>query len=140
MKKGFTLVEVIVAATVLLAAMGALLFSITSARRSVLLSGTRTAAVQVGRQHMERLLALPYAGSQELNLGTHVIPTTTQLVYGSHSAVTGLFYGSYTVTSNKQVPSFLVKDIDMTIYWTNAVLNRSSSINLKGSMSSPLHP
>ncbi len=50
MKKGFTLVEVVIASALLAITIGALLTAIMTARRSALVSGTRLAAMQVARQ------------------------------------------------------------------------------------------
>ena len=140
MKKGFTLVEVVIAAALLAITIGGLLAAITTARRSALLSGTRLAAMQIARQQMETLLSYSFASAPQLTLGTHTISPVTQLVYGSRSISTGLFNGSYVISTNKQFSEVLVKNIDLTIFWTNPTLSRSSSVNLQGSISRPLHP
>ncbi len=140
MKKGFTLVEVLIAAALLAITIGALLTAIMTARRSALVSGTRLAAMQVARQQMETLLNYPFSAATQLSFGAHTIPPVTQLIYGTHSTATGVFYGNYIVSSNAQFSSMLVKNISLTIFWTNAGLRWSSSVSLNGSISRPLHP
>lgn len=140
MKKGFTLVEVVIAAALLVITIGALLAAIMTARRSALISGTRLAAMQIARRQMETLLRCSYGSAPQLVLGTHTISPVTQVVYGSRSVSTGLFYGSYVVSSNTMFADALVKDINLTVFWTNPTLSRASSVNLQGSISRPLHP
>ena len=140
MKKGFTLVEVVIAAALLVITIGALLAAIMTARRSALISGTRLAAMQIARRQMESLLSCSYGSAPQLVLGTHTISPVTQVVYGSRSVSTGLFYGSYVVSANTMFADALVKDINLTVFWTNPTLSRASSVNLQGSISRPLHP
>ncbi len=140
MKKGFTLVEVVIASALLAITIGALLTAVMTARRSALVSGTRLAAMQVAREQMETLLNYPFSAATQLSWGVHAIPPVTQLIYGSHASATGVFYGNYVVSSNAQFSPVLVKNISLTIFWTNAGTRFSSSVNLQGSISRPLHP
>ena len=119
MKKGFTLVEVVIASALLAITIGGLLAAITTARRSALLSGTRLAAMQIARQQMETLLGYSFASAPQLTLGTHTISPVTQLVHGSRSISTGLFYGSYVISTNKQFSDVLVNS---TVTSSNASL------------------
>ncbi len=140
MKKGFTLVEVVIASALLAITLGGLLTAIMTARRSALVAGSRLAAMQVARRQMEQLLTYPFFAATQLTFGTHSIAPATQLIYGANSVSTGVFYGAYVVTNDRQFSAALVKNINLTVYWTNAGTRWSSSVNLNGSLSSTLHP
>ena len=142
MKKGFTLVEVAIASALLAITLGGLLTAIMTARRSALVAGSRLAAMQVARRQMEQLLTYPFFAAPQLTFSPppHPIAPATQLIYGANSVSTGVFYGAYVVTNDSQFSAALVKNINLTVYWTNAGTRWSSSVNLNGSLSSTLHP
>lgn len=120
MKKGFTLVEVVIASAIMVLALTGFLASFLMARRSTMLSENRIKAVHEIRKQMETLLTLPYAA--------------TQLNYGAHS----LSNGFYSVSANAQYPSS-VKDISMTLRWVNPMCTMTSTVSVSGSLCTELH-
>ncbi len=57
---GFTLVEIMVAAAILLMAMGALLLAFVQAKQSGVASANRLEAAQIARNELEWMRAIPY--------------------------------------------------------------------------------
>ena len=118
MKKGFTLVEAVVAVAIMALSMGAFIASFTRAKYAAVTADNHMLALREARTRMESLQALTYG----------------QLVVGTHS----FSNGSYTV-----LPSALysnsVKDISVTVKWVNPGSSATSSLSLYGSMSSELH-
>lgn len=120
MKKGFTLVEVVIASAIMALALLAFLGSFMMARHSTMLSENRMKAVHEARGEMETLLTLPYI-APELNYGTH-----------------SLSNGSYSVTTNAEYPSS-VKDIFITVTWVNPMSTVTSTVSVSGSLCAGLH-
>lgn len=120
MKKGFTLVEVVIASAIMVLALTGFLASFLMARRSILLCENRMNTVHEIRERMETLLTLPY--------------TATELSYGVHS----LSNGFYSVSTNAQYPSS-VKDISMTLRWVNPACTMTSTVSVSSSLCTELH-
>lgn len=118
MKRGLTLIEMMVATAVLAISFSALVGAFISARYSIALAENRMGAVGEARGRMEELLTLSY---NQLSLGTHAFSN-----------------GVYTVTANDEFPDS-VKDIAVTINWLNPGRTTTSSISLHGSISCELH-
>jgi len=115
---GFTLVEVLVAAALLILSLAAFTVSFVQSRRSVAISDNRLDAIHTARDKMETLGSYPYAAS-ELSAGTHNFSN-----------------GFYMVSNNT---SARVKDIVVTINWINPLGKITSTVSLAGSVSSELH-
>jgi type II secretory pathway pseudopilin PulG len=115
---GFTLVEVVVAAALLILALSAFIASFVQAGRSAAIADNRLDAVHNARQQMETLISYPYNASA-LSIGTHTFSN-----------------GFYVVTSNA---SAKVKDISVSIRCIHPVNGTISTVTLAGSISSELH-
>lgn len=121
MKKGFTLVEVVIAMAILALTLSAFIYSFVQATRSATMSDNRIEAIHNARDQMEMLLTHTY--------------NSMQLSYGLHTNFPNFFY---IVTTNMQYPGS-VKNIALTIMWTNAGSVVTSSISINGCMSVELH-
>jgi|GEM_PF-1391222 len=115
---GFTLVEVVVAAALLILSLAAFTVSFVQSRRSAAISDNRLEAIHTARDKMETLGSYLYTAS-ELSAGTHNFSN-----------------GFYTVSNNT---SARVKDIAVTILWVNPMGKITSTVSLAGSVSSELH-
>lgn len=125
MKKGFTLVEVVIATALLALALSLFVGTFVQAKRSAVIADKRMNAVHNARLTMEKFLSYPYASTQ-LNVGakTSVIDGVTN------------FYSIVIVT---QTPGVVVKNISVTNRWVNPITRRTSTVNLAVSMSEEFH-
>ncbi len=116
--KGFTLVEVVIAAAIMALAMTAFIGAFIQAKYSAVLADNRLNALHKARSVMEDLVSRTYVQ----------VPSGT----------TAFSNGSYVVSQN---PAFSnsVKDIEVTIRWVNPGTIITSSLSLHGSMASELH-
>lgn len=121
MKKGFTLVEVVIAMAILALTLSAFMYSFVQATHSAVMSENRIEAIHNARNQMEMLLTHSYSSAQ-LNYGVHAISN-----------------GFYIVTTNMQYAGS-VKDIALTIRWFNPKSAVTSSVSLNGCVSAELHP
>lgn len=119
-KAGFTLVEAVVAAALLILALSAFVVSFVQSKRSAAIADNNLEAIHIARQQMETLCSSNYSG----------------LIIGPHSFTNGIYTGTYTVTSNTVAR---VKDIALTVKWVNAAGKITSTVSLAGSLSSELH-
>ncbi len=118
MKKGFTLVEVVIALAIMALVMGAFIGTFTRAKYAATTANKSMTALREARARMENLLTLTYG----------------QLTYGINTFSNGF----YTVSPNASY-SNAVKDIVMTVRWVNPGSRITSSLSLYGSISSELH-
>lgn len=124
-ERAFTLVEVVVAAALMVLALAAFIGTFVMAEKSAVISDNRMQGVHNARNVMEQLLACPY--STNIN---------SRLSVGSHtSTVAGVCYGVSVLTNNL----YTVKNIAVTSKWVNAGGGITSVFVLTGSMSSELH-
>ncbi len=126
MKRGFTLVEVVVSLGLLVLALSMFLGTFVQARRSAATADRRLAAVHSARMAMETLLAYPYAAPQ-LSVGAKTV------------VVSGVTH-FYTVVIVTQSPGLVVKNIFLTNYAVNPLTRLTSAVSLAGSMSAEFHP
>lgn len=119
MKKGFTLVEAAIATAIFALAMAGFIGAFMSSQYSAALAAGRMKHLQDARTVMENLLADTYGS---LHVGTKTLPGGT----------------TYTVSENTNFPNS-VKDITVTVAWTNPGASVPSSLSLHGSMSYQLH-
>ena len=115
---GFTLVEVVVAAALLILSLAAFTVSFVQSRRSVAIADNRLDAIHTARDKVETLGSYLYTAS-ELSAGTHNFSN-----------------GLYTVSNNTAAR---VKDIVVTIRWVNPMGKITSTVSLANSVSSELH-
>ena len=121
-KRGFTLVEVVIAMALLILTLAAFIGAFVMAKRSAIISENRMEAIHDARNEMEQLLTCRYTDPQ-LNAGPH----TTELAT--------VRYGVAVVTNSQ----YTVKNISVTSKWVNPAGNITSILVLSGSMSSELH-
>ncbi|MBU4200129.1 MAG: type II secretion system GspH family protein [Verrucomicrobia bacterium] len=124
MKKGFTLVEVVIAIALLIISLSLFVGAFVQAKRSAVISDNRMEAVHTARIAMETLLSSVY-GSTLLSNGLHLTSSAPNV--------------SYFVATITQTPGIVVKNIYMTNSWTNAGMKMKSTVSLVGSLSSELH-
>lgn len=122
MRRGFTLVEVVVAAALLILSLAAFTVSFVQSRRSVALADNRLDAIHTAREKMETLSSYPYTASE-----LSVTPNPCTFYFSN---------GFYTVSNNTAAR---VKDIVVTINWVNPLGKVTSTVSLAGSVSSELH-
>jgi len=115
---GFTLVEVVVAAALLILSLVAFTVSFVQSRRSAAIADNWLDAIHSAREKMETLGAYTYNAS-ELATGTHAFSN-----------------GTYIISNNAAAR---VKDIVVTINWINPLGKTTSTVSLAGSISSELH-
>jgi len=128
----FTLVEVVVATTLMILALALFLQTFVSAKRSAVISEQHMAAVANTRSNMEVLVSSAYDRSPFLlSNGLHPAP-------GKVSGVpTSISYFVVTVT---QAQNIVVKNIYVTNSWINPGSVITSTFSLAGSVSPELHP
>lgn len=117
-ESGFTLVEVVVAMTLLLLALTTFVVSFVQSKRSAAIAENRLEAIHTARDKMETIASYLY--------------TATGLSIGTHNFANGF----YTVSNNTIAN---VKDITLTVRWVNPVGKITSTVSLAGSVSSNLH-
>jgi type II secretory pathway pseudopilin PulG len=117
---GLTLVEVVIAAALLILSLAAFTTSFVQSRRSAAIADNRLEAIHVARQQMETICSSNYTA---LSVGTCVFSS-------------GVYTGSYTVSSNTTAR---VKDIVVTINWVNPLGKATSTVSLASSVSAELH-
>jgi prepilin-type N-terminal cleavage/methylation domain-containing protein len=117
-KKGFTLVEVVIAAAIMALTMMAFIGAFMQAKYSATMSDNRLNALQNARSVMEDLVSRTYG---QIPLGTTVFSN-----------------GSYVVSQNPAY-SNSIKDIAVTIRWVNPGTVTTSSLSLHGSVAYELH-
>ncbi len=127
MKKGFTLVEAVIAMTLL--AMTLALFTITfvQAKRSATIADNRMKAIHDARHVMENLLSQTY-NSALLSPGAHLV-----------SGISSISNVSYSVMIVTQAPDIIVKNIYLTNRWINPNSKNTSELSLAGSVCAELH-
>lgn len=118
---GFTLVEVVVAAALLILSLTAFTASFVQSRRSAAIADNRLGAIHAARDKMETICSSNYSA----------IGLSTGTPFSS-----GAYKGIYTVSNNA---SARVKDIVVTINWVNPLGKVTSTVSLAGSVSSNLH-
>ena len=118
-KRGMTLVEVMIASTILAFTLCAFLTTFVTAERAAVMADDYMEKTNEARQIMEELVACNYDNSQ-LNLGTHTIPE-----------------GQYIVSQNATFSD--TKDIALTIYWTERGGSKTWSLSFSTSMTKGLH-
>lgn len=129
MKKGFTLMEVMIAVVLLATTLSLFVYSFTQAKRSTVFAGNRLQAMHNARSAMEILLSYTYAATQ-LNNGAHLAPNFLNI-----SNI------SYSVTTITQEPwGAVVKNIYLTNSWINPTMGFTSTVSLAASISQELHP
>ena len=126
---GFTLVEVVIAMALLILSLAAFTVSFVQSRRSAAIADNRLEAIHVARGQMETICSSNY---NAIGLPSGVY-TGSYPVYTSSYTV---YINSYTVSNNM---SAKVKDIVVTICWTNPLGKIISTVSLAGSVSSNLH-
>lgn len=126
MKKGFTLVEVVIATALLIMALTLFLGTFVQAKRSAVISDDRMVAIHNARVGMESLLTNAYNAAQ-LNTGSR-----TSVMYG----VTN-YYSVAIVTQN---PGIVVKNVYLTNRWVNKWTRMTGTVSLAGSISTEFHP
>ena len=123
--RAFTLVEVVVAAALMVLTLAAFAGAFVMAKKSAVISENRMEAVHNARMAMETFLSYPYASTQ-LNVGAR-----TSVISG----VTNYCYIAI-VTQN---PGIVVKNIYVTNRWVNPATRMTSTVSLAVSMSEEFH-
>lgn len=124
MKKGFTLVEMVIAAALLAMSLSLFIGSFVSSKRSAVIANYRMNALNIARENMERLMAKNYFDS-DLAVGSHPVYSTNN------------YQISHVVTANPVYSD--AKDIALTVSWINPTASITSSITVCSSVSRALH-
>ena len=125
----FTLVEVVVAAALMILALAMFMGTFVSSKRSAVIADNRMDAVQNARTVMETALSYKY-DDPGLSNGLHWTTNATT------PGVTSCYY----VATVTQAPgNFTVKNIYLTNTWVNPGNIITSTISLAGSISYELH-
>lgn len=133
MKKGVTLVEIIVALVCVTIVLGGLLALMVMSARSVALADNRIKAIHFARNFMEqKILTNNYA-----QLAIAAVPNAT--VFTNPYATNIRFTISYSVATNVSPPAKNIFVTNRWIEWSSGWHPRTSEIALSGSMSSELH-
>lgn len=117
----FTLVEVVIAAAVLALALTMVLATFVALKGTAYNTSNRLDALHAARHQMEKLMIMPY----------------DDLDSGLFTSSCGRFAGEYTVETNVSVPE--LKEITLTICWTNPGSRIVSSNTIIGAVSRALH-
>ena len=129
--RGSTIVESVVAVTVLGIALGACVMSFAMAMRASDTSRNQMFALHAARNQLETLRTNSYSNAA-LNVGTYQINTANSSL-GFYTN----YWGYYTVTANAY-PG--VKDITVGICYRNRLRGGVSTNTLTTSLSNTLHP
>ncbi len=125
MKKGFTLVEMIVASVLLLMALSALLFGFVQSQRATKTAQSERTALRIARNQIERLQVSNY----------YLVKSYTNIQDGYRVEVS--------VWSNRFMTNpfgvSVVKDINVTVKWVPPKSAITSSVMLSASVSEELH-
>jgi Tfp pilus assembly protein PilV len=122
-KRGFTLAEVVIAAAVLLATLGAFLTAFVQARKTALIADERIKAVHFTRQNLETLLTNTYT-SGDLGVTNRPAWTTNLDINGS---VTTRYYCGYSVATGSLLTARI---ITVTNSWYSMAAKRTNSVSL----------
>ncbi|NLB54908.1 MAG: type II secretion system protein [Lentisphaerae bacterium] len=122
-KKGFTLVEMIIASALLAVALSLFVSTFVSAKKSAVFSSRKITMLNAARGELEQLVAKNYT-DPELNIM-------------NHSAVKSDYRFEYVVTRNAAFPN--VKDIHLTLYWKNPITTVTSTVSLATSVGTAIH-
>jgi len=117
---GFTLVEVVIAAALLILSLAAFTVSFVQSRRSAAIADNRLDAIHIARGQMESICSSNY----------------DRLIVGTRGFSNGIYTGVYTISSNT---TWKVKDIVVTINLVNPLGKATSTVSLASSVSSELH-
>lgn len=125
MKNGFTLIELAIAAALLIIALVLFVGSFVQAQKSAMIANNRLTAIHQSRQVMENLLAQKYNDTNYMKVGAHTS--------GVHSNI------RYTITLATPHAGVQVKNIYLTNRWVNPGTKMTSTVSLVSSISSELH-
>ncbi|MDD5677698.1 MAG: type II secretion system protein [Kiritimatiellae bacterium] len=117
--RAFTLVEVVVATTLMILTLAAFISAFVMAKKSAVISENRMEAVHNARNVMEQLLTRTYT-----NVGASPKISVSNVTY----SVVEVVY-----------PEYKIKNILVTSKWVNPAGSITSFFVLTGSMSSELH-
>ena len=118
-KSGMTLIEVMVATFLLIMGLSTFLTAFSSIHRVSITANNRMVALHQAREIMEAVMAEKYK-SDALNVGAHSMNGATYTVSLASSFTT-------------------IKDIVVTVQWTNPVGNSTHNLVLSGSMAKCIH-
>ncbi|MBT3192776.1 MAG: prepilin-type N-terminal cleavage/methylation domain-containing protein [Verrucomicrobia bacterium] len=116
---GFTLIEVLVAAVLLVMGLSTFLMAFSSVRRVSVSADRRMASMHRAREILESVMDESY-GDSALNVGSHTLPDATYQVS---------LCDDFTTT----------KDIAVTVPWVDPRGNVSRDLTIWGSMASCIH-
>ncbi len=123
-QKGFSLIEILIAMTILAIGLLALAGMQITAIQGNTFSSTTTDATTVAQDRLERLMALTYDDA-DLNDGNH--PPGSQAQVSGTQQIQGVNYSiSWDVADNSPIPN--AKTIDMTVTWTENLRQRTLSM------------
>jgi prepilin-type N-terminal cleavage/methylation domain-containing protein len=122
-RRGFTLVESVMAVVILGIALGACVLSFSMAMRAVNTAGNQMAALHAARDELEILR-------------TNKFSSSSNLVAGVSYLFTNSFAGTYTVSNVNSA----TKDVTVNVWYLNRIHGGYSTNTLKTSLVSTLHP
>lgn len=120
---GFTLVEVVLGAAVLLATLGAFLTAFVQARKTALIADERIKAVHFNRQNMETLLTNTYTSSA-LTLTNRPLWATNLDIVGT---VTTRYYCGYSVTTGSL---FTARILTVSNAWYSLAAKKTNTVSM----------
>ena len=120
-RAGVTLVEMSIACFILALLLAGFVTGFTFSRKAARAASDSMTAVHASRQGIEILVDTPYSS----------------LTQGSYSMSSLGLSNVYTVTQNGTFPD--VKDVTMTVYWTNPARKTQMSMSYSTSISGCLH-
>lgn len=133
MKKGVTLVEIIVALGCVTIVMGGLLALMVVSSRSVALADNRIKAIHFARNYMEQKILT----NNYVQLAIGAVPNAA--VFTNPYATNIRFYIGYSVATNVSPPAKNIFVTNRWIEWSSAWHPHTSAIVLSSTMSSELH-
>ena len=130
---GFTLLEVMISAFLIILIIGGMLTSYTTGRRTAAMLGAQAVAMHQARACMECIFSHLY-DSSELGTGVHQF---SELNLGMNPLPDGNYAVSYNTSTNYVSQS--VKDVVVRVNWVEIAGSETSSVVIASSMASALH-
>lgn len=132
-KKGFTLIELMVVIFILTFSLLAVLVIFPIGMKIARNSQTKTLGIQLSQDKMERLISKPYNDSQ-LNIGTTTENYGTISEFDYFKRVTRINY--YNPADFQEINTDLgIKKIEVEIFWRSPFKNTEEKINIKSFVS-----
>lgn len=125
--RGVTLVEILVAVSILALVLGSMLYAFLVARAGVSLAGHSMEAINAVRALTEQLKGYGY-NSSELSIGTHNINAGSPLYVLSDTNIETLNAAiSYVVTEITEIDGSVYKEVIVTVTWNEYTIGGATN-------------